>query len=442
MVVLRSVLNTALKSASRSSLKPTASRFYATEVPPPVPKTTLPTSTASSPNPTSKPISDPLSTPPKLEGNADLLKLLADADDVPAPSPSNPSEGYKSTADRKRERMANIFLGLFLASGVAGVLYLGVETPESDAKGYSPGAWWQRVRERFTGQVQYYTEPAFEKLLPDPLPEPYQRRYTLVIDLDDLLITSAWSREHGWRTAKRPGLDYFLSYLSQYYEIVVFTNQYAGTALPIIQKLDPYRSSISASLFRESARYDNGKFIKDLSYMNRPLERVILLDTNPDATSAQPENSILLEPWKGQTGPSSNAKDLMGYLPFLEYLAAVEVNDIRPVIKGYEGTHIPTEYARREQELRDKIAASRSPSRGGVFGGAKKSTGKVEIFMDQQRARAQQAHTEYMKYLQENGEKMLKEEKEREAEMMAGSKTSLLSVLFDGPPQPQPPAQK
>lgn len=436
--MLRNTLANTLRNAAplRTLARPTIARLYATEVPP--------ANTSNTPNPTSKPQPiDDSTSPPKLEGNADLMRMLEDAEEVPTPSSNNPKEGYKSTADRKRERMANVFLGVFLASAFGGVLYLGVENPESEAKGYSPGAWWQRVKERFTGQVAYYTEPAFEKLLPDPLPEPYQRRYTLVLDLDDLLITSSWSREHGWRTAKRPGLDYFLSYLSQYYEIVVFTNQLAATAAPIMQKLDPYRSSVSASLFRESARYDNGKLIKDLSYMNRPLERIILLDTNPEAVSAQPENSILLEPWKGRTGPESNAQDLLGYLPFLEYLAAVEVNDVRPVLKAYEGMHIPTEYLRREQELRDKIAASRtSSSRGTFFGGAKKqNNGKVEIFMDQQRARAQQAHKEYMQYLKDNGEKMLKEEKEREEEIYKSmGKTSLATYFFDGPPQV--PAQK
>ncbi|CCG82918.1 CTD small phosphatase-like protein [Taphrina deformans PYCC 5710] len=433
--MFRRVIPSVTRGIPRTAVRRSLPRLYATEVPPP--------NTPITPNPTSKPLTDSTSTPPKLEGNADLLKMLEDAEEVPSPATNNPKEGYKSTADRKRERMANIFLGLFLAGAFGGVLYLGVETEESKATGYSPGAWWQRVKERFVGQVQYYTEPAFEKLLPDPLPEPYQRKYTLVLDLDDLLITSTWTREHGWRTAKRPGLDYFLSYLSQYYEIVVFTNQYAGTALPIIQKLDPYRSSISASLFRESARYDNGKVIKDLSYMNRPMSNIILLDTNPDAVSAQPENAILLKPWKGETGPDSGANELMGYINFLEYVAAAEVVDVRPVLKGYENTHIPTEYARREQELRDKIAASRTASRGGYFGAPKKgASGKVETFMDQQRARAQQAHKEYMQYLKENGEKMLKEEKERENEMLSASKTSLAGYFLDGPPQPPAAAQK
>ena len=31
---------------------------------------------------------------------------------------------------------------------------------------------------------------------------------------------------NGWRTAKRPGVDYFLAYLSQFYEIVIFTEQH------------------------------------------------------------------------------------------------------------------------------------------------------------------------------------------------------------------------
>lgn len=34
-------------------------------------------------------------------------------------------------------------------------------------------------------------------------------------------------REHGWRTMKRPGIEYFIGYLSQFYEVVVFTSQYA-----------------------------------------------------------------------------------------------------------------------------------------------------------------------------------------------------------------------
>ncbi len=72
--------------------------------------------------------------------------------------------------------------------------------------------------------------------------------------MDDLLVTSTWDvstyvfyimlgsniirrykRQHGWRTAKRPGVDYFLGYLSQFYEVVVFTTQYHYVRFILLQ---------------------------------------------------------------------------------------------------------------------------------------------------------------------------------------------------------------
>lgn len=41
-----------------------------------------------------------------------------------------------------------------------------------------------------------------------------------------IILLIIHQRQHGWRTAKRPGVDYFLAYLSQFYEIVIFTTQY------------------------------------------------------------------------------------------------------------------------------------------------------------------------------------------------------------------------
>jgi hypothetical protein len=39
---------------------------------------------------------------------------------------------------------------------------------------------------------QYFNKPAFDKLLPDPLPAPHQRPYTLLIDLEGFLVHSSW----------------------------------------------------------------------------------------------------------------------------------------------------------------------------------------------------------------------------------------------------------
>lgn len=94
------------------------------------------------------------------------------------------------------------------------------------------------------------------------MPPPHQRPYTLLIDLEGLLVASSWDRQQGWRTAKRPGADYFLAYLSQFYEIVLFTSQPAYTAAPVIEKLDPYGVYIPYKLFRDATRYKDGKTVK------------------------------------------------------------------------------------------------------------------------------------------------------------------------------------
>jgi len=108
--------------------------------------------------------------------------------------------------------------------------------------------------------LTYYQEPAFEKLLPDPDPA-FERPYTLCIGLEDMLVHSEWSREHGWRVAKRPGADFFLRYLSQYYELVLFTTIPFAIAEPLVRKLDPYHF-ITYPLFREATKYQNGEIVK------------------------------------------------------------------------------------------------------------------------------------------------------------------------------------
>jgi import inner membrane translocase subunit TIM50 len=177
-----------------------------------------------------------------------------------------PKSAYQTSIDKRRDAMAKWFyiaFGLLLSTG--GV-YLGrnwdteaEERAHLDApSGWSFPLFWERIKARVNGQRSYYTEPTFPKLLPDMDPAP---PYTLVISLEDMLIHSEWSREHGWRTAKRPGADYFLGYMSQYYEIVLFTTMPMAYADQIIKKLDPYHF-ITWPVFREGTRYEDGQYIK------------------------------------------------------------------------------------------------------------------------------------------------------------------------------------
>ena len=84
--------------------------------------------------------------------------------------------------------------------------------------------------------------------------------------------------------------------------------------MPIIEKLDPYSFFITYKLFRESTRSVNGSIVKDLSYLNRDLSKVVIIDTDSEHVSTHPENAIVLPKWKGESGD----RGLVAMIPFLE----------------------------------------------------------------------------------------------------------------------------
>jgi import inner membrane translocase subunit TIM50 len=179
-----------------------------------------------------------------------------------------PKTAYISSLERRRNRMMFWFYLTLFGSATVSVIFLGRnwESEEEElAHPDAPSGWgfrlfYNRAMARLSNTTSYYTEPAFPKLLPDTDPM-WERPYTLVISLEDMLVHSEWSREHGWRMAKRPGVDYFLRYISQYYEVVLFTSVPSMIAQPIIGKLDPYRM-ITWPLFREATKYKDGEYIK------------------------------------------------------------------------------------------------------------------------------------------------------------------------------------
>ncbi|KAL7271547.1 mitochondrial inner membrane protein required for protein import [Rhizina undulata] len=363
-----------------------------------------------------------------------------------------PKSAYISSTDRKRERLARFMFCGFLAFAIGGTLYMGRDLDEIEKKihptienGWAFGPFFARVKARINDFLDFYNEPPFDKLLPDPMPD-YSRPYTLVISLEDLCIHSTWDREHGWRIAKRPGLDYFLAYLFQYYEIVVFTSNHEAMAAPIIQKMDQYPGYIMYPLFRSHTRYKDGKYIKDLNYLNRDLSKVIMLETNPDAWSANPDNVIKMKPWTGDP----NDKELIKLIPFLEYIAAMGIADVRPVIVGFGDKNIAEEFARREAIAREehvkRVREERQKRKGkgadwllpllGMPVNKRREDEEEKTFMDLARERGKQAYEETQRHLAEHKEEMLNEQKRQEKEMAELMKTSLSKIFTEGLPKP------
>ena len=227
-----------------------------------------------------------------------------------------------------------------------------------------------RAKSKISDWLAYMMEPrAQEMLLPDLLPPPYQAPYTLLIELNDLLVHSSYTRTAGWRRKKRQGVDIFLETLCKHYEIVIFTQDVGMNCVEVIEAIDP-KMCILYKLFRDSTRYQKGVYLKDLSNLNRDLSKVILVDTNRDAVACQPENALVINKWMGE-----DDMDLIDLADMLVVIAQDRPSDLRKVIKCYTELDDPVQaYRLRRQEIIDEEnrrkleAMQKAKSHGGVLG--------------------------------------------------------------------------
>ncbi|ORZ40302.1 HAD-like domain-containing protein [Catenaria anguillulae PL171] len=350
---------------------------------------------------------------------ADPFADPASPDRARKPSSSSSSSLDEDLPPGQKYTVIFMFTTLF----GAGIWAFGA--PDEADGSMSPVAIAKRIKRRFSEWTDSFTAPTYDKLLPDPLPAGYQKDYTLVINLTDTMIHPTWDAQHGWRVSKRPDLDYFLGYLSRFYEIVVFTRMPGFSAQPLIDRIDTYQS-ITYRLYKDATTYKDGEYIKDLSKLNRDLSRVIVMDWDELAFKQQPDNAIKLERWDG----SPNVRSLKDYIPFLEMIALKGVPDVRPILKSYAGADVPTKFAERQIEYRKHLAEemrraesessakqSASASGGGVSAGLRGLLGatssRIALQHQQQQQLELQRHAQmYQKQFEEEAQ-MIKEEVER-----------------------------
>lgn len=280
-----------------------------------------------------------------------------------------------STAGRIASQVGNtLFLGFLGASAYFGYYQYRYTTQEVEnlieetkkPENQFPGSdawsgvmsWYVAQREKLDGQVKMYSNPTSDALLPDQDPR-FRHVPTLVLDLDDVLVHSEWTRGRGWRTFKRPGVEDFLKRMAPYYEMVVYTSQLQTYAEPIMQRLDPV-GYIPYRLYRTDTQYVDGKHVRDLSKLNRDLGKVLLITADPDAASLQKENAVIVKKWKLETEDTT----LLDLIPFLEAVCSARQMDVRDVINSYEGQDIPTAFRERL-----KLAAEQQrQKKKGMFG--------------------------------------------------------------------------
>lgn len=173
-------------------------------------------------------------------------------------------------------------------------------------------------------------EPATSQvrnLLPPPAAED-KNKICLVLDLDETLVHSSFlsiphadfrfslgtdDNQIGVFVCIRPGAERFIKELGPLYELVIFTASCQPYADVVVDYIDPGRV-IKHRLYREACTDFGGNFVKDLSRLNRNLERIIIIDNSPTAYLLQPYNAIAISSWFDE--PMDN--ELLLILDFLK----------------------------------------------------------------------------------------------------------------------------
>ncbi|KAJ6894007.1 mitochondrial import inner membrane translocase subunit TIM50-like isoform X2 [Populus alba x Populus x berolinensis] len=233
------------------------------------------------------------------------------------------------------------------------------------------------LRKLLEEHVKGFTEPASDKLLPDLHPAE-QHVFTLVLDLNETIIYSDWksfdisvlvsklrwdipyailvSRDRGWRTFKRPGVDDFLQHLGRFYEIVVYSDQLSMYVDPVVERLDT-NHFIRYRLSRSATKYQDGKHYRDLSKLNRDPGKILYVSGHAFENSLQPENCVPIKPFKiDETGDVPLDTALLDLIPFLEYVARNSPSDIRTVLASYERKDIGKEFLERSKDYQRYFA--------------------------------------------------------------------------------------
>lgn len=258
----------------------------------------------------------------------------------------------------KEKAIKNLKLGFFFIGAsvfmlLSGGLFVLISEDDSDKSNDGDDSIYPvRLCKKGYSAVRNFFEsmraPSYDTLLPDPLPYPYyQPKYTLLLELNDLLIHPEWTYSTGWRFKKRPNVDHFLERVSQHYEIVVFTASNGFNVYPIVENLDK-NQLIMYKLVKNATDYIDGHHVKNLERINRDLSKVIMVDCDERSVKIQRDNALVLPKWEGD----DSDQQLVQLAEFLNVVATSEVEDVREVLAYYKQFKNPLDiFAENQRKL-------------------------------------------------------------------------------------------
>ena len=168
--------------------------------------------------------------------------------------------------------------------------------------------------------------------------------------------------------------------MAQYYEIVLYSPSIDGIAMPVVDNLDKH-GCIMHRLFRESTLFKNGKYYKDLKSLNRPINRMVVLDDDPDAYIGEDiDNVIVVKPYSDPT--DRDDKTLERITPLLLEIAKENYSNIPVMLRQFKGMNadqIADEYQRRIDALRYNREVQASQGLGSFAAGTRRNRPAPEL---------------------------------------------------------------
>ena len=153
-----------------------------------------------------------------------------------------------------------------------------------------------------------------------PINPPYikspiiNKKYTLVLDLDETLVNFKIKTGREGFVRLRPFLFGFLEEVIQYYELIIFTSATEAYANSVIEAIEQDKKYFDFVFYRQHTIIIGNDCVKDLTRIGRPLNSTIIVDNMPQNFRFQKENGIVIKPFYGK---DSNDKTLYNLIPIL-----------------------------------------------------------------------------------------------------------------------------
>ena len=173
------------------------------------------------------------------------------------------------------------------------------------------------------------------KVSPPYLKTPNNKKYTLVLDLDETLINVEIQdiENNKYLLHLRPGLFSFLSAIKPYYELGTFTSASKQYAEPIIKEIEKRNKYFDFNFYREHSVICGNDFVKDISRIGRDIRTIIIVDNSENNFRLNKENGIKIAPFNGNK--TKNDIVLFELKKILILIYKTGYNDLRVALKDF-----------------------------------------------------------------------------------------------------------